>query len=398
MTTDLTTQPEGVYDLLDGAFYAADPHAAWAWMREHQPVYRDERNDVWALTRYADVLAASRDPDTFSNAGGIRPHGGGLPMMIEMDDPDHLRRRKLVNRGFTPRQVRDRETRIREVCDSLIDAVAAEGRCDFVWDLAAPLPLIVIGDMLGMPEERHADLLEWSDALVGATTSTDESAAVRAAAAMEAFREFQMGVIADRRRSPGDDLVSVLVHAEVDGSALDDEELLYESLLILIGGDETTRHVISGGMYELMTRPDQRQKLLDDPSRLDVAVEEMLRWVTPIKNMNRTVTRDVEIGGERLGEGDQVLLFYPSANRDETVFDRPFDFDVERRPNEHLAFGFGAHFCLGANLARLELRVMFERLLERLPDMALADDEPLPVRPANFISGFESMPVEFSPA
>ena len=318
-------------------------------------------------------------------------------MMIEMDDPDHLRRRKLVNRGFTPRQVRDREARVREVCDSLIDAVAEQGRCDFVRDIAAPLPLIVIGDMLGMPEERHADLLEWSDAMVSATTTTDGSVAERAGRAMEEFREFQNGVIADRRAAPGDDLVSVLVHAEVDGSALDDEELLYESLLILIGGDETTRHVLSGGMYELLTRPEQRQKLLDDPSRLAVGVEEMLRWVTPIKNMNRTVTSDVDFGGERLHEGDQVLLVYPSANRDERVFDRPFDFDLDRQPNEHLAFGFGAHFCLGANLARLELRVMFERLLARLPDMALADDEPLPVRPSNFISGFESMPVQFSP-
>jgi cytochrome P450 family 142 subfamily A polypeptide 1 len=205
-------------------------------------------------------------------------------------------------------------------------------------------------------------------------------------------------VVADRRTDPRDDLISTLVHAEVDGERLDDEELMYESLLILIGGDETTRHVISGGMYQLLVHPDQKQRLIDQPSMIPSAVEEMLRWVSPIKNMARTVTRDTEVGGQLLHEGDKLLLLYPSANRDEEVFDDPFRFDVERSPNDHVAFGFGPHFCMGNSLARLELQVMFEHVLRRLPGMELVDVAEPTFRPANFISGYERLPVHFSPS
>ena len=198
-------------------------------------------------------------------------------------------------------------------------------------------------------------------------------------------------------REPSDDLVSVLVHAEVDGERLDDESIVQESLLILIGGDETTRHVITGGMLALVNHPDERDRLRADlAGGMQVAVEEMLRWVTPIKNMSRSVTRDVEIGGQQLHAGDQLILVYPSANRDEAVFADPFRFDVARDPNPHLAFGFGAHFCLGASLARLELNVMFERLLSRMPDVELAGTD-LPYRASNFIVGPEAMPVRFTP-
>jgi cholest-4-en-3-one 26-monooxygenase len=195
--------------------------------------------------------------------------------------------------------------------------------------------------------------------------------------------------------------MSVLVHAEVDGDRLDHDDLVHESLLILIGGDETTRHVLSGGMFQFITHPEQWKALVGDRSKLAGAVEEVLRWVSPIKNMARTVTRDVELGGQTMAEGDTVLLVYPSANRDEDVFADPFRFDIERDPNEHVAFGFGPHFCLGNSLARLELTVMFERLAERLPDMALAqgitDESQLDWRVANFITGYERMPVTFTP-
>ena len=188
--------------------------------------------------------------------------------------------------------------------------------------------------------------------------------------------------------------MSVLVHAEIDGGKLDDEALLQESLLILIGGDETTRHVISGGMYELLRNPGEQQKLIDDPGKIPLAVEEMLRWVTPIQNMARTVTKDVELRGQKLREGDKLLLLYPSANRDAKVFEEPFRFDVEREPNDHVAFGgYGEHFCLGSALARLELNVMFEEIIRRAPGLELESDEPLPRRPSNFITGFERMPV-----
>jgi cholest-4-en-3-one 26-monooxygenase len=391
--------PNPEIDLLDGRFYIDDPHAKYTWMRQNAPVYFDEQNGVWGLASYAAVLNASKDPTTFSNAGGIRPDNGPIPMMIDMDDPAHLKRRKLVNRGFTPRRVRDMEPHIRQVCDEIIDAVCERGECDFVRDIAAPLPMIVIGDMLGVEPEDRGDLLRWSDDMVSSQSgSATEESLMGAMNAFTEYTDYQNRVIADRRETPTDDLVSVLVHAEVDGDRLEHDEVIHESLLILIGGDETTRHVVSGGMEQLLLHPDQFKLLASDPSKLTVAIEEMLRWVTPIKNMCRTPTRDVEFMGQDIGAGQKCMLLYESANRDETKFDDPFRFDVERQPNEHLAFGFGAHFCLGNSLARLELQVMFERLLARLPDLALADDPAnLPRRKANFISGLESMPVTFSP-
>lgn len=385
--------------LLDGNWYASNPHDTWTWMRENAPVYYDEASDTWAITRYHDVLRIEKDPKTFSSYRSPRPHGDPLPMMISMDDPQHQSRRGLVNRGFTPKRVREKATEIRAICDHIIDRVCERGECDFVWDIAAPLPLLLIGDMLGFPREAYDDLLRWSDDLIRGTTVTDPAAAEKAMMAAIEFREFQLGVIADRRaREPQSDLVSVLCHAEIDGERLDDESLVQESLLILIGGDETSRHVITGGMLALIDNPAARDALVADRSKLERAVEEMLRWVTPIKNMSRTATVDVQIGDQTLAAGDQLILMYPSANRDEAVFADPFRFDIERHPNPHLAFGFGTHFCLGASLARLELQIMFDRLLERLPDIELAGSEALPYRNSNFITGPESMPVRFTPA
>jgi cytochrome P450 family 142 subfamily A polypeptide 1 len=386
-------------DLLAGEFYSQDPHRLWRWMRENAPVYWDEPNKVWGITRYHDVMAIARTPKTFSNAGGNRPHGGYIPMMISMDAPDHIRRRKLVSAGFTPRAVEHHRERVREVSHALVDEVIERGECDFVWDIACWLPLIVIGDMLGMPASERATLMRWSDDLMRGLTTTDEAAMAAASAAAQEWDVFIKEAIAARRTAPTDDLLSTLVHAEIDGDRLDDESLSMESLLILIGGDETTRHVITGGAYELMRNPAQRQVLIDDPSKIPAAVEEMLRWVTPIKNMNRTVKHDVQFGDQLMHEGDQVLLFYPSANRDDDVFADPDTFDVQRAPNPHIAFGgHGPHYCLGHNLARLELVVMFETLLERVPDMEYAGDGEPPIRPANFVSGYEAMPVRFAPA
>jgi cholest-4-en-3-one 26-monooxygenase len=385
------------FDLLDGRWFASQPFADWAWMREHAPAYWDAKNEVWALTRHADVLAVEKDAARFSSQRAPRPHGDHLPMMISMDDPEHGRRRKLVSRGFTPRRVRDHEHTIRRLCTEIIDRVASGGECDFVWDIAAPLPLLLIADMLGFPPESYDDLLRWSDDLIRATTA--DPAPDVALAAMEAgiaFREFQLGVIADRRNRPGDDLVSILCEAEIDGEKLDDESIINESLLILIGGDETTRHVMTDGMLALLEHPEQLAVLRDDPGAIEVAVEELLRWVSPIKNMARTVTSDIELHDQTLHEGDQVILVYPSANRDAAVFDHADEFDVRRDPNPHLAFGFGPHFCMGASLARIELKVMFSELLRRLPDLHLAG-EPLPRRASNFISGPEAMPVAFTP-
>ena len=325
-------------------------------------------------------------------------------MMISMDDPDHHDRRKLVNRGFTPKRVRDKTAEIDTLCDMIIDRVCEKGECDFVWDIAAPLPLLLIGDMLGFPRSSFDDLLEWSDDLIRGTTTTSPEASEKAALAGMAFREFQLGIIADRRADPGgDDLVSILCEAEVDGDRLDDESIVQESLLILIGGDETTRHVITGGMQALFEFPGERERLVasvatGDQPAVEMAVEEMLRWVTPIKNMARTTMREVELGGRTIPEGADVIMLYPSANRDEDHFEDPFRFDVTRDPNHHLAFGFGAHFCLGSSLARLELKEMFTRLLTRLPDLEPAGPlDELPWRNSNFITGAEAMPVRFTP-
>jgi cholest-4-en-3-one 26-monooxygenase len=385
--------------LIGGEFWGRNPHRELTWMRANAPVYWDERSQAWGITKHADVRYASLHPATFSSAGGIRADAPAVPQMIDMDDPAHSRRRKLVSQGFTPRRVAGRRERIRRVCDQILDRVCERGECDFVWDIAAPLPLIVIADTLGMAADDHDLLMRWSDDLLrGLTDVSDADLAGRAAAAFEGYYAYASRIIADRRESPHDDLISTLVHADVGGHRLDEEALVHESLLILIGGDETTRHVLSGGAYQLFTQPGQRKLLAADPDRIPVAVEEMLRWVSPIKNMNRTLTQDIELRGQLLRKGDNALLLYPSANRDEDVFADPFRFDVTRSPNEHLAFGLGTHFCLGNSLARLELQVMFEQLLYRLPDMEPVHDGEPAYRPANFISGYESLPVRFTPS
>jgi cytochrome P450 family 142 subfamily A polypeptide 1 len=381
--------------LLDGRFYAGDPHRHFDWMRVHAPVYWDEASQLWGITRHTDVMELSKRPEVFCSGGSSRPDAPPLPSMINLDDPAHRQRRSLVSKGFTPRRVSDHEPKIRRLCVDLIDRARAKGRFDFVRDIAAPLPMIVIGDLLGVAPEDRDRLLAWSDDLMGglSASATPESRDV-AAAAFSEYYAYHRQVVADRRSKPlQDDLMSALVYAEIDGERLDDEALLQESLLILIGGDETTRHVISGGMYALLSNPDQLRRLVETPGLIPTAVEEMLRWVSPIQNMNRTATRDVELHGETIRAGDKVVLLYPAANRDGSVFPHPHRFEVGRDPNPHVAFGgYGVHFCLGASLARLELRVLFEELMHRLPNLALSSDEPPRLRPSNFVVGIEHLP------
>ena len=397
----MTTAPESLgIDLMSGAFFAREPHDAFAWMRAHAPVYYDEANDLWAAASYAAVKAASVDTESFSNASGIRPKFPPLPMMIDFDAPEHVRRRRLVSEGFTPKRVRALEDKLRVICDAILDRVCERGGCDFVRDIAAPLPIIVIGDMLGVAPGDRDDLLRWSDDMLKSQGSLTPEHIEGAASAFTQYTEYIHPVFDDRRATGNtEDLVGVLVHAEIDGDSLDDDSLVHETLLILIGGDETTRHVISGGVEELLAHPEQAARLAADPAALmPGAVEEMLRWVSPIKNMARTATRDVELAGATIREGQEILLLYPSANRDEAVFENPGSFDIARSPNPHMAFGFGAHFCLGNQLARLELKVMVERVLARLPDLRLGVERAaLPRREANFISGIEEMPVVFTP-
>jgi cholest-4-en-3-one 26-monooxygenase len=381
-------------NLLDGGWYAQDPHAIWTELRREAPVYYDPLGQLWGISRYQDVLAIEKNPEDFSSRKAPRPHGQALPMMISMDDPAHQQRRSLVNRGFTPKRVGDQEPKLREFCRTILNEVCERGECDFVWEVSARLPLMVIADMLGLSDMQE-ELLHWSEALMRPTPAEPLAAGENA---IQEFRERQLEVIADRRRNPRDDLMTTLCEAEIGGQRLDDESIVYETLLILIGGDETTRHVISGGMLALLESPDQMADLRDGSADLMIAVEEMIRWVSPIQNMARTVTRDLEFRDQKMGEGDQVMLFYPSANRDEDVFADPQVFDIRREPNPHIAFGFGRHYCLGASLARLEVKVMFSELLRRLPDIHLATGDVLPRRASNFSSGLEAMPVRFDPA
>lgn len=386
-------------DLADGRFYADGNAAreAYRWMRANQPVFRD-RNGQAAAASYQAVLDAERNPELFSSAGGIRPDQPGMPYMIDMDDPAHLLRRKLVNAGFTRKRVMDKLPSIERLCDTLIDGICERGEADFVRQVAAPLPMAVIGDMLGvLPEEREM-LLQWSDDLVcGLSSHVDELTIQKLMDTFAAYTAFTMDVIAKRRADPTEDLFSILVHSEVEGQRMSDDEIVMETLLILIGGDETTRHTLSGGTEQLLRHRDQWEALVADDSLLPGAIEEMLRWTSPVKNMCRTVTADTEFHGTELKAGEKIMLMFEAANFDESAFENAHEFRIDRNPNSHLAFGFGSHFCLGNQLARLELKLMTERVLRRLPDLRLADGAEVPLRPANFVSGPESMPVVFTP-
>jgi cytochrome P450 family 142 subfamily A polypeptide 1 len=385
------TRPE--IRLLSPDFYA-DPHPLFTWMRENAPIYWDDSTGVWGVTRYADVMHVAKHWQDFCSGKGSRPESS-VPSMINTDPPEHNRRRGIISAGFTPRRVQDHEAYLRSKVGDLIDAVIEQGSCDFVRDIATPLPMYMIGELMGLPEADHAQLLEWSDLF--ATGGDEVSEAV--GPAVQAYADYILAVIAERRGESGEDLVSLAVNAEPDGKPLSDVDLIFETMLVLVGGDETTRHVISGGLEALLRNPGEMQKLQADRSKLPSAIEEMLRWVTPIQNMNRTATRDLELGDQKIREGDRLLLLYPSANRDAEVFADPFRFDIERSPNDHLAFGgYGRHHCLGAQLARLELTVLFEEVLERMPDIALAEPErSLPRRRGNFVLGVEELPVRFSP-
>jgi cholest-4-en-3-one 26-monooxygenase len=395
-STRLETRPD--VDLTDGTFYAGDSRLVYRWMRENEPVFRD-RNGLAAASTYQAVIEAERNPELFSNAGGIRPDQGPLPMMIDMDDPAHLLRRKLVNAGFTRKRLKDSEASIGTLCDMLIDSVCERGECDLVRDIAAPLPMAVIGDMLGVRPDEREMFLKWSDDLVsGLSSSISETDLQVTMDAFSAYNDYTRSKIEQRRAEPTDDLISVLVHSEVDGERLTDDDILQETLLILVGGDETTRHTISGGIEQLIRNRDQWDLLQNDRDLIPGAVEEMLRWTSPLKNMARTITADTEFHGTILKQGEKVILLFESANFDEAVFGDPENFRIQRDPNSHLAFGFGTHFCLGNQLARIELRNMTRRLLQRLPDLELASDDALPLRPANFVSGLERMPVKFTPS
>ena len=393
MATAQMTQP---VDLLDGYMYARDPLPVYAWLRENDPVYWDAKNKIWGVSRHADILAVEKNTDLYSSASGSRPRIDMSDSMINMDDPDHQRQRMLVAREFTPRAVRKQEDKIRAVVTELIDRVAPRGWCDVVYDLAAPLPAYMIGERLGYPSELWHRVMHWSEATMQGGGGPGFHT-VQGDRAIEEWAGVTYELVQKRKADPQDDLISMWAHKELDDKPLSDEDIMHEVLLVLDGGAETTRTVIGTTCLALIENPGQRQILIDEPEVIgDSAVEEFIRYVSPILNMRRTVTAAHELHGKTLNEGDQVLLMYASANRDPAAFDNPDDFDVRRDARHHLSFGFGTHFCLGASMARLQLKVMFEEMTRRLPDMSLEPFYEPQFRAGAFTRGLIGLNVEFT--
>jgi cytochrome P450 family 142 subfamily A polypeptide 1 len=381
----------GDLDLLDGDLYAGDPEPVYAFLRAERPVYWDATNELFGVSRYHDIVAIEKDAATWCNSGGYRPNIPADPSIIGLDDPLHTERRRLVARRFTPRSVTHHEEPVRSVARGLVEAVAADGHAEVVSQLAAPLPARMIGRLLGFADERWPELVHWSATTIamggGPRYTTDEG--IMAAVA---FGQAAVELANERRGYPVDDLMSVWSTAEVGGSPLSDDDLASDALLLLDGGAETTRTVIANSIDTFIAHPEQRELLRREPERMATAVEELIRWTTPVLNMCRVATRDTDVDGVEIKAGQQVVLMYGSANRDESVFDEPQRFDVTRDPNPHISFGFGTHFCLG----RLELRIMFEELISRLDDWAWADDVGPRRLPNAFVRGITEFPVTFS--
>jgi cholest-4-en-3-one 26-monooxygenase len=397
----VTTTSVVPLNILDPLLYAGDPYPAYKWLRDEAPAYWDPVNRIWGISRHSDVLAIERDAARYSSAAGSRPLIEMSASMINRDDPRHQQQRKLVSRRFSPRAVRRHEDRVRSLAGELITAATAKGTADVVQDLAAPLPAMVIGELLGFDRAMWPKCREWSERTMSAAGFRNDDPR-QPGGSPEAISEFVAAfyeLIEARRAEPRDDLVSAWVHGAVDGEPLDIPEIIQEGLLLLDGGAETTRSVIGQTVWNLARFPDQRQILLADSAVLaSTAVEEFIRVATPVLNMRRTVTADHELRGQQLLAGDQVLLMYGAANTDDREFDEPQRFDVTRRHNHHVAFGLGTHFCLGANLARLELRVVFEELLRRFPGFRLADGCIPSFAPGYLTRTLKELWVDFGPA
>ncbi|MBX6387806.1 MAG: cytochrome P450 [Frankia sp.] len=411
--TDLSTPPAPASDaqaVLDSATWAAAvPHEAFKRLRAAgrpvQATAPDERR-VWMLVRHADIYAASRNPAIFSNRpdpftvrrvseeDGARPTDDGLPLLISLDPPEHTRLRQLLNRGFTPRSVLRLKDRVQEIVNDRLAGIRQRPGFDFVSDVAVELPLQVIADLLGIPEPDRHQVFAWTERMMSGDDpelGNDPKATMAALAEMYAYSE---SLCSARREQPGGDLMSQLLDSEVDGRRLSQFDLNLFFLLLHNAGSETTRNLLTGGVLALLEHPDQLDLLRADPSLVPTAVEELLRWITPVSHFARTVTTDTVVAGQPVRAGERVVLWYTSANRDEEVFTSPDVLDVTRSPNPHVAFGAGGpHFCLGAHLARLEGQLMFLALLELLPNLELAGP---PARlKSHFISGIKRLPLRW---
>jgi cytochrome P450 len=398
---------------------AEEREGAFALLRRERPISFHEEfvpppevplprgPGYWAVTRHVDVVAASRRSDLFCSGKGVNIPDMPVELneffgsMIAMDDPRHARLRSIVSRGFTPKALSRLQGDVERRASALIDAIIEKGECDFVRDLAAPLPLGIICDMMGIPASQNQFVFDQTNVILGLTdpeyVAPGTNPFIAALNSGKALTELMNELAAARRREPRSDLTSQLINAEIDGETLTDQELASFFVLLVVAGNETTRNAISHGMKALCDHPDERRKWAADFEGVaPTAVEEIVRWASPVIHFRRTCTQDTELGGQKLRAGEKIVLWYNSANRDEAVFADPYRFDVTREPNEHVGFGGpGAHHCLGANLARREITVVFRELMSRLPDLEITG-APEMLR-SNFIHGIKRMPCAFTP-
>jgi len=401
-------------DVIGPDVYARDgyPHAAWRRLRKESPIHWfDLPGGVgfWAVTRRSDLVWISKQPTRFINGPRLAIFEQGEPVegerrfvrqLLNMDPPSHGEYRKAASSWFTPRAIRRRRPEVERITRDLLDEMAGDGEMregDFVNDLAAPLTLGVLADMLGVPREDWKQMFRWTNAVAGAADPEFQETGELGPASMEQTRNELFAYFAKlaeaRLAEPRDDIVSVLARAKIGGEPMAPLELLSYFFLLVVAGNETTRNAASGGLLALIENPDEMAKLKANPEWVDTAVEEIVRWTSPVNQFCRTAVDDIELHGKKIRAGDAFCLFYASANRDEAVFDEPDRFRVDRRPNPHVGFGIGEHFCLGANLARLELRVIFRDLAERLEHIELAG--PVDRMRSSFLGGVKRMPIRY---
>ena len=409
-TVDLGGKP----DLKNPDLYLTDDfHDVFRQLRAEEPVYWNPEADssgFWAVTRYDDIEMISKNPKLFSSAKDMGGHrifneyeineNDTDASMISMDPPMHNAYRRMVTPGFVPKRISNMEERIRARVTRLLDQLPATGQAEFISAVAAALPIEVLAELFGVPPSHGPKLFEWSNATVGEDDPELRVSDDYMRQCVAEMAGYAASLWEERLKNPGEDLISMLAHSKFEGEAMNFPTYIGTFILLVVAGNETTRNSISGGLQALSRFPDERQKLIDDPSLIPSAVQEIVRWVSPVLHMRRTATRDTELGGKQIKAGDKVVMWYCSANRDETKWDDPFTFDVTRYATgdapTQLGFGAGQHFCLGSRLAELQLKVLFEELLTRFPDIEV--DGPVRRLRSNFISGIKEMPVRYTPA
>ena len=363
-------------DLLDPSLYQSNPHDVWRWMRANEPVYRDEKNKLWGITRHADVMDVERRSSVFSSEGVYRAVlSPGESNMIAQDDPRHRQQRMLVQPQLTHAGVATRTAEVEALVAELVAEAVAQGEFDVVELIAGQLPARMTARLLGFPEEMWPEVKSWSERLMR-TDMRDRDPAIMDEF-IDANREFlgaMMPIMQEVTACPRNDFMSIWAHAEIDGQKLPPEAIFHEVGLFIAGGAETTRTAISHGLRAFVDHPEQWEELAAKPELINSAVEEVLRWVTPLNNFFRMALTDDVVGGQPIAAGDRIIMLYPSANRDEAVFENPFQFDIHRNPNPHLSFGFGTHLCIGANLARLVLTTVFRELSVRATDLSVVSE------------------------